>query len=91
MHRLETCRAAILTNNNIALVELIDSDSDISAPNSAIRGFIGEMLLDPIGLLGAATAKRNKRYILGIEFKDCKRSVIEVDEVIFSFIRAACR
>lgn len=80
-----------LTSENIALLELIDSDSDISVPSSAIRGFIGEMLLGPIGLLGAATAKRNERYILGVEFKDGKRSVVEIDEVLYGLIQAASR
>lgn len=80
-----------LTSENIALLELIDSDSDISVQSSAIRGLIGEMLLGPVGLLGAATAKRSERYILGMEFKDGKQSVVEIDEVLYGLIQAASR
>lgn len=86
---LNLTNLVFLTKENIVSIELIDADSDISVPSSAIRGFVGEMLLGPVGLLGAITAKRNERYILGIEFKNGDRSVIEIDEVLLEMIRAA--
>lgn len=68
----------------------LDDDSQISVASAATRGFIGELLLGPIGLVAAATAKRNGIHIVGIEFKDGKRSVVEIDDKIYKALISAC-
>lgn len=70
-------------------IEVIDESSDISLASAATRGFIGEMLFGPMGLAAAGTAKRDERYILGIVFRDDKRSVIEVDGDLYRLIVAS--
>lgn len=69
--------------------ELIDESSDLSVASAATRGFIGEVLLGPIGLAAAATARRDERYILGMVFRNEKRCVIEVDGDLYRLIVSA--
>ena len=76
-----------LDAEHVESLELIDEDSELSVGNAAVRGFVGEMLLGPVGLAAAVTAKRHEAYIVGIVFKDGKRSVVEVDAAAYRALR----
>lgn len=69
-----------LNKETVSNLTPLDDDSQISVASAAMRGLVGELILGPIGLVAAATAKRNGKHIVGIEFKDDKRSVVEVDD-----------
>lgn len=86
---LKTTRTISLDNANVSEMELIDESSNISVANAATRGFIGEMLFGPIGLAAAGTATRDERYIVGIVFKDGRRSVLEIDGMLYKLLLAA--
>lgn len=75
-----------LGSSTVASVVLLDEDSEVSVASAATRGFIGEMLFGPIGLAAAATAKRSGIHVLEIEFRDGKRSVLEVDDKVYASI-----
>ena len=62
----------------------------MSVVSAATRGFIGEMLLGPVGLAAAVTAKRHEVHIVGIEFRDGERSVIESDSELYKLLAASC-
>lgn len=79
-----------LDAESIEGLELLDRNSEISVGSAAVRGFVGEMLLGPIGLATAATAKRHEAYIIGIVFRDGKRSVVEVDDAICRALKGSC-
>lgn len=79
-----------LNRETVRSVTSLDDDSQISVASAAMRGLVGEVLLGPIGLVAAATAKRNGIHILGIEFKDGKRSVVEVDDKRYRSIVQSC-
>lgn len=79
-----------LDNHSVANIIPLDDDSQISLASAATRGLIGELLLGPIGLVAAATAKRHGTHIVGIEFKDGKRSVVEIDDKIYKALITAC-
>lgn len=79
-----------LNSDTVASVTSLDDDSQISVASAAMRGFVGELILGPIGLIAAATAKRNGFHILGIEFMDGKRSVVEVDDKRYRSIVQSC-
>lgn len=68
----------------------LDDDNQISVASAAMRGLVGELVLGPIGLVAAATAKRNRIHIVGIEFKDGKRSVVEIDDKRYRNLVQAC-
>ncbi|MEE0706545.1 MAG: hypothetical protein UCH28_09220 [Adlercreutzia sp.] len=79
-----------LNKETVSNLALLDDESQISVASVALRGLVGELLLGPIGLVAAATAKRSGIYIVGIEFKDGKRSVVEVDDKRYRNLVQAC-
>lgn len=79
-----------LNKDTVRSLTPLDDDSQISVASAAMRGLVGELLLGPIGLVAAATAKRNGMHIVGIEFKDGKRSVVEVDDKRYKNMVQAC-
>lgn len=79
-----------LNRETVSSVTPLDDDSQISVASATMRGLVGELLLGPIGLVAAATAKRNGIHILGIEFNNGKRSVVEVDDKRYCSIIQSC-
>lgn len=76
-----------LNKDNVETYEVLDETKTKSATNIATRGLIGGFLLGPAGLLaGALTAKSKGAYIIAIQFKDGKKSLLEVDEKIYKAI-----
>lgn len=79
-----------LTSESVEAVVPLDEEVQLSVPSAAIRGFVGEMLLGPIGLVAAASAKQRSIHTVGIQFQDGKRSVLEVDDKTYKAIVTAC-
>ena len=79
-----------LNKETVGSLTPLDDDSQISVASAAMRGLVGELVLGPIGLVAAASAKRNGIHIVGIEFKDGKRSVVEVDDKRYRSMVQAC-
>lgn len=79
-----------LNKDTVSSLTPLDDDSQISVASAAMRGLVGELVLGPIGLVAAATAKRNGIHIVGIELKDGKRCVVEVDDRRCRSLLQAC-
>ena len=79
-----------LNKDTVCSLAPLDDESQISAASAAMRGLVGELLLGPIGLVAVVTAKRNEIHIVGIELKDGKRSVIEVDNKKYKSLVQSC-
>lgn len=79
-----------LNKETVSALTPLDDDSQISVASAAMRGLVGELILGPIGLVAAATAQRNGIHIVGIEFKDGKRSVVEIDDKRYRNMAQAC-
>ena len=62
---------------------MFDSERKTSASSAISRGLVGSFFLGPVGLLAAASAKKKGVHVIAIEFKDGKRSLIEVDDKIY--------
>lgn len=76
-------KSMTLDKNTVSNYEIIDGDKRISASSAIGRGALGHFLLGPIGLMAAASAKKKGVYIIALEFKDGKNSLIEVDDKIY--------
>ena len=87
---LAMAKLLYLNKDTVSSLTPLDDDSQISVASAAMRGLVGELVLGPIGLIAAATAKRNGIHIVGIEFKDGKRSVVEVDDKRYRNMVQAC-
>lgn len=87
---LAITNSIVINSETVKGLTPLDEDSQVSIANAAMWGLIGEMLLGPIGLIAAGTAKRDGVHIIGIEFKDGKRSVVEVDDKRYKAIVQSC-
>lgn len=72
-----------LTKSNVELYESITEEKMKSGSSAIIRGAFGAAVLGPVGLLAGLTAKNKGIYIIAIEWKNGKKSLIEVDEKIY--------
>ena len=71
--------------------KVLMQDSNTSAASGIARSAVGGALFGSAGALGgAASAKINDDYMIAINFKDGKRSLIDVDERIYKAIITAC-
>lgn len=73
-----------LNKDTVAEYQLIDEDTRKSAASGVARGLVGGALLGPVGLIaGGLSAKNKKSNTVAIQFKDGKKSLIEIDGEIF--------
>lgn len=72
-----------LTKDNIESYEIITEDIRKSAASGISRGIVGGALLGPVGLLAGLSAKNKGIYQIAIQFKDGKKSLLEVDDKIY--------
>lgn len=75
----------IIDKNTLENYEVITEDHVKSATSGAARGLVGGALLGPVGMLaGAMSAKNKGTYHVVLEFKDGKRSLVEVDKKVYT-------
>lgn len=71
--------------------ELITDEYRKSAASGVARGIVGGALLGPVGMLaGGISAKSKGIYQVAVQFKDGKRSLLEVDDKIYNAIVKKC-
>jgi len=71
--------------------ELITDEHRRSAASGVGRGIVGGALLGPVGMLaGAMSAKSKGIYQIAVQFKDGKKSLLEVDDKIYKALIKAC-
>ncbi|HIQ73250.1 MAG TPA: hypothetical protein IAA51_02395 [Candidatus Cottocaccamicrobium excrementipullorum] len=73
-----------LTKDVVESYELITDEHRKSAASGVARGLVGGALLGPVGLLAGGLSAKNKGiYQVVLQFKDGKRSLIEIDDKIY--------
>lgn len=76
-----------LTKEVVESYELITDEHRKSASSGVARGLVGGALLGPVGLLaGGLSAKSKGIYQIAIQFKDGKKSLVEVNDKIYKAI-----
>ena len=71
--------------------ELITDEHRKSATSGVTRGIVGGVLLGPVGMLaGGLSAKSRGIYQVAIQFKDGKKSLIEIDDKIYKAVIKSC-
>ena len=74
-----------LNKPTIDSMELITDEHRKSAASGVARGLVGGALLGPVGMLAGGLSAKNKGiYQVAIQFKDGRRSLIEVDDKIYN-------
>lgn len=80
-----------LNKSTIESYELITDEHRKSAASGVARGLVGGALLGPVGILAGGLSAKNKGiYQIAIQFKDGKRSLLEVDDKIYKALIASC-
>lgn len=80
-----------LNNSTVDSYELVTDEHQKSAASGIARGIVGGALLGPVGLLAGGLSAKNKGvYQVAVQFKDGKRSLIEVDDKIYKSLVRAC-
>ncbi|MFA6691511.1 MAG: hypothetical protein WCR98_05975 [Saccharofermentanales bacterium] len=76
-----------INKDTVADYEVLDETKSKSAISAAGRGLLGGLLLGPAGMLaGALTTKSKGTHIVAIEFKDGRKSLLEVDDKTYKAI-----
>ena len=76
-------RIVVLNKTTVDSYEVIGEESSTSASSAVARGAVGAALLGPVGIAAALSAKKKGMYTVAIQFKDGKKSLIEVDDAIY--------
>ncbi|MBO1870114.1 hypothetical protein J4O15_03960 [Lachnoanaerobaculum sp. Marseille-Q4761] len=80
-----------LDKQTVESYEVITDEHRKSAASGVARGIVGGVLLGPVGMLaGGLSAKSKGIYQIALNFKDGKRSLIEVDDKIYKAIVKSC-
>lgn len=75
-----------LDKTTVESYEVVDESSSKSAASAVGRAAVGAFFLGPVGLAAALSAKSKGSHIIAIQFKDGKKSLIEVDDKIYKTI-----
>lgn len=75
----------VIEKSNVDNHELVTEEHAKSAASGIGRGLVGGALLGPVGLLGGALSAKSKgTYRVALQFKDGKKSLLEIDKKIYN-------
>lgn len=73
-----------LNAKSVDSYEVITDEHRKSAASGVARGIVGGALLGPVGMLaGGISAKSKGIFQVAVQFKDGKRSLIEIDDKVY--------
>lgn len=72
-----------LDKATVETYEVITEEQRKSGTSAVLRAGAGAVLLGGVGLLAGLSAKNKGIYIIAIQFKNGKKSLIEIDEKIY--------
>nr|DAP48498.1 MAG TPA: hypothetical protein [Caudoviricetes sp.] len=73
-----------LDKNTVDDYQLVTDDVRKSASSGVARGIVGGVLLGPVGMLAGGLSAKNKGvYTVAVQFKDGKKSLLELDDKLY--------
>lgn len=80
-----------LSRINVERYELITDEHRKSAASGVARGLIGGALLGPVGMLAGGLSAKNKGiYHVALQFRDGKKSLIEINDKLYKALIKGC-
>jgi hypothetical protein len=73
-----------ISKETVDSYEIVDETTQKSAVSAVGRGLAGSFLLGPVGMLAGLSAKSKGTHVVAIQFKDGKKSLLEIDEKIYA-------
>lgn len=72
-----------LSKRTVESYELITEDKVKSGTSAILRGMAGVALLGGVGIIAGLSAKNKGIYTIAIQWKDGKKSLIEIDDKLY--------
>lgn len=79
-----------LNKDNVENYTVLDAESHKSAGSAVGRAAVGGLLLGPVGLVAGVTAKKKSTYSVQVDFRDGKRSLLEIDGKRYKALMESC-
>lgn len=79
-----------LNSETVEEYEVMNESHRKSAASAVGRGLVGGFLLGPVGMLAGLSAKSKGVHIVAVQFKDSKKSLIEMDDKIYNAFIQNC-
>lgn len=83
-------KSMVLDKTTVEEYEVMDETHQKSAVSAVGRGLVGGFLLGPVGLLAGLSAKSKGVHVVAVQFKDGKKSLIEMDDKIYKAFMTKC-
>ena len=78
-----------LDKTTVAEYEVMDENYRMSATSAVGKAAVGSFFLGPVGLLAGLGAKKKGTHTVAIQFKDGKKSLLEVDDSVYKMLMKA--
>jgi hypothetical protein len=72
-----------INKDTVETYEVVDETSRKSAVSAVGRGLVGSLVLGPVGLLAGLSAKSKGTHVMAIQFKDGKKSLLEINDKVY--------
>jgi hypothetical protein len=80
-----------MNNETVETYELITDEHVKSAASGVARGLVGGALFGAVGMLAGVSSGKNKGiFQVAVQFKDGKKSLIEIDDQAYKALVKAC-
>ena len=80
-----------LNKTTVETYEVLTDEHRKSAASGIARGLVGGFLLGGVGMIaGGLSAKENGTYQVAVQFKDGKKSLLEIDDKIYKSLAKCC-
>ncbi|MBU7320274.1 hypothetical protein [Paenibacillus oleatilyticus] len=80
-----------LTSDTVESYEVLDESTQKGALSTVGRAAAGGLLLGPFAaVIGGMTGRNNRTHIVAIQFKDGKRSLLEIDDKVYKALVTGC-
>lgn len=82
-------KTVALNRANVTDYEVLNETVRTSSTSAATRAALGSFFLGPAGIAAGLGAKKKGTYWVAVQFKDGKRSLLEVDDKLFRALTIA--
>lgn len=80
----------VIDNTTVESYELITDEIRKSGTSAILRGGLGAAVFGPVGVLAGITAKNKGIYQVAVQFRDGKKSLLEIDEKLYKLLIKKC-
>ena len=80
----------VIDKTTVEAYEVITDEMRKSGTSAILRGGLGSLVLGPVGLLAGLTAKNKGTYQVAVQFRDGKKSLLELDEKLYKVLVKKC-